>query len=612
MERDAEPIGSRLVAEGLIEPEQLAWALERQRQVGGYVGYHLVEAGFLSSEALHDALARAWGVKRRDLAAHPPQPALLAELDIEAAIELGWIACEVADGGTVLVASCVRPDAELVEEVLQRFPGMLVEFLACSRSDIDAVALEVRRRRLGPPDGPTVPALVGPVHAGLAVGGGVLSLVASALVSVYLESVLLLLAAVVFLIGGLAHWSDEYAETAPALGRRRPRRRTTAPAGARYEDARLPLYTVVVRVAGGAAGLAELFDNFRDLDYPRERTDAILVVAEGDRDTLAALRATSPRGWVRVAKVPDGDFLDVIRGCDHALALARGRYVVAYDQDERPAPDQLRRAVAVFETDLVDRLEGRLDADPLVGLRVAQRTGPRWPTPFDRLTAVDEVLSVDDAWSDRPGPVRSPDVTSVHFNTGLLRRSGGFGLLYHGAGRGAARGRVPRIESLDSRSLRATNPTARQWLYTRADHFARILLDATRHTRVKRVPDDRGRDAAQLLLQTGGVAMFLAYPVALGAALALVLRRGEIDDWGDLGAARMGVGIAALVLCVAVVVGAIRLVRRRGWRSGALALALPVHWFLHALAAWMAVWALVVRRGRSLSDPEARRPARPS
>ncbi|HJQ05157.1 MAG TPA: glycosyltransferase [Nocardioides sp.] len=504
--------------------------------------------------------AGAVGRQRRDLARHPPDAALLADLDIEEAVELGWVPCEITDG-TVVVGSCLPPDEHLVQEVRERFPGLAARFVACSRSEIDEVVLAERRRRLESSEEAAARPLVRPVHGLLAAAGATTAAVVAMVLPVFVVLVVLSVASLAFVAGGLTQLS-------PSRGPvpRRTRRREVAPSVAGSDDDRLPLYTVVVRVAGGAPGLEELFDNFRAVDYPRERTDAIFIVAEGDRDTLSALRALPSRGWVRVVKVPDREFLSVIRACDHGLALARGRYIVAYDQDERPEPDQLRRAVAVFEADLVDRLEGRLRAAPLVGLRVGRYTGPQWPTAFDRLSTPDDVLPVDDVWSGR-GPVTSPDVTSIHFNTGLLRRRGGFGLLVPGPGpRSDA-----RIETLDSSSLRGTNRSARGWLLARADRLARDL-------------------------RSGGGAMFLAYPVVMGIGVVAAVRWSLDGRPADAWQLLLAFGAPALFLVGSVAVAAHRLAARGGWRSALWAVALPVHWGLHAYAAWMAAWAVALRR----------------
>ncbi|GAB4011238.1 hypothetical protein [Nocardioides ultimimeridianus] len=575
------------MAAGLITPEQLARALARQAREGGYVGEHLIADGAISSADFHEALAEAWELNRRDLLAEPPAAELLAELDVEEAAELGWLACEVTDDKTVVVASCVRPDALVVAEVLDRFPNLDVEFMACSRAEIDTVALGERRRRIGSRTRATAEPRVWPFHAALAAAGAAMSLAAAVLMPVRPLVAVVLVGCLAFVLGGAAQWTGGFVSL--VMAEQRERRPGPAAAGdpdaPDDQDGTLPLYSVIVRVAGGAAGLEEMFGNFRQIDYPRDRVDAILVVAEGDHAMREELRTRPPRGWLRVAKVSDGDFLDVVRACDHALALARGRYVVAYDQDERPAPDQLRRAVEAFEADLVARIDGRAYGAPLVGLRVGERTGPGGRTVLDLLAAVDQVLPVDSAWADRPGPVRSSDVTSVHFNTNLLRRRGGFGLLVHGTQARDPGVRPPRIEVLDSHSQRGASPTTRGWLHARAERLAQVMVEAGHPRRT---------DAATRRL--GAVVMFLAYPVVLGGALVESVRGRTLDASGAAPVAWVALAMTAMLLSAFVIIVAALMLQHRGWRVALGALALPAHWLLHAAAAWIAVWALLVPR----------------
>lgn len=584
-----EPIGARLVAAGLLEPAQLAWATEQQRRTGGYLGEHLVAAGMITADAFYAELARSWEAQRRDLVADPPQPALLAEIDVEQAVELGWIACELTDDGAVVVATCVRPAEDLVVEVLESFPARTIEFVACSRADLDAVALGVRLGRLAGDRRTSSRRLVQPAHVAVATVGAVAAVVAAALLPMRLLVPALVGASVVFVGCGLVQLlrgylllvaDDRWARAAPPVG------------GA---DDDLPLYSVIVRVCGGQPGLDELFGNFRGVDYPRERTDAILVVSEDDTDTFDALRATGRRGWVRVARVPQAEFVDVVRACDHALALARGRYVVAYDQDERPAPDQLRLAVAAFEADLAARLDARLPPDPLVGLRVGRRSGPEATTALGRMAAAGEILHLDGAGTD--GFARSPDVTSVHFNMRLLRRLGGFGILAPRRGPVQAGERPPRIEGLDSSSVRAAATGQRRWFRDRAEVIAEDILDAADRLRAMVLrgaahPPEETRDVASHL---GATSFHLAYPVVLGGGVAAALRSETMQGSLADAAAWVALGEVVLLVSMASAVAATLLVRRHGWRAGFGALALPALWSLQAFAAWVALYAVLLR-----------------
>ncbi len=591
-------IAQWLVTEGLLGVAEAAWATDQQRRRGGHFGEHVVDAGHLTAEEFYAALARSWRHARRNLVADPPDPALLAEVDVERAVELGWLACEL-DDDVVVVASCVPPSEDLVAEVLDAFPGRQPEFVSCRRDDLDSVAIAVRVERLASRRRTPPTSLVHPVHVVLTIAGGVLAGVGAVILPLDVLAVVLLVAAGGFLVGGVIQVLTGYvllAELAE-LDRRDGVDSATPASGSAAsvygDDAELPLYTVIVRVCGGREGLDELFENFRSLDYPRDRTDAIIVVAEEDVDTLTALRATSPRGWVRVALVPQADFVDVVRACDHGLALARGRYVVAYDQDERPAPDQLRRAVAVFEGDLAARLSGRRTAPPLVGLRVARRNGSR-PFGLERMAEADAALRP--GGSAVRGPARSSDVTAVHFNMRLLRRFGGFGLLVRGGPRTAGDA-APRIEVLDSISHRTSPPHARQWWEQQTDAFSRNVLDVAGRTLnlVRWGADRPAEETAAVAARVGAILLLLTYPVVLGGGVAATVRSSGMPDALAGHAAWVALGELVAVVGAATGVAAALLARRRGWRAGFGALTLPVLWLLYSLAAWAALYAVLAR-----------------
>ncbi|RMG44298.1 MAG: type IV-A pilus assembly ATPase PilB [Acidobacteria bacterium] len=63
----SERIGELLLAEGLITPEALNEAIERQRQEGGKIGYHLVRQGAVSEEDLVHILSEQYGIPAIDL-----------------------------------------------------------------------------------------------------------------------------------------------------------------------------------------------------------------------------------------------------------------------------------------------------------------------------------------------------------------------------------------------------------------------------------------------------------------------------------------------------------------------------------------------------------------
>ncbi|MCX6399086.1 MAG: hypothetical protein NTX33_04035 [Propionibacteriales bacterium] len=598
-------IGGRLVADGLVEPSHLARARDRQRREGGFLGHHLIEAGFISHSDFYAVLADQWQAQTRDLAQQPPQASLLVGLDVEETVELGWIACELVDD-TIVVATCVRPAEDLVVEVQEHFPGHPVEFVGCSQHDLDGVAMGVRRARLADRDPTVVRSIVRPAHHVVALVIGTLVLAAAFVLPLAVVGVVLLAAVVVFLVGAVVPSISGYPVLVNDLrGQQRAELRALAslpvdlvnePAPA---DQGLPVYSVIVRLSGGEGALQSLVENFSAIDYPRARTDAILLAADSDLVTLDALRRRTPRAWIRVARVPDADFADVIRAYDHGLALARGRYVVAWEQDETPAPDQIRRAVAAFDKDLFERFDREDDVPPLLALRVAHRLGST-ATVFGRLAVADEAFRMHRTAGAAAGSDRAPDITSMHCNMRLLRRSGGFSSLVRRPTMETAAAELPpRIEELDSTSTRAVVPGPLLWTRDRAGAFALVLLDAVVQARsMARLRRSGARDPARaqaLSIGLGSAAMFLAYPVVLAGVFAAAVRsRGHEEGMAE-SVAWLGLGAAVLVLLVAVLTAWVVLSRRRGWRVGVAAMALPAHWFLHALAAWSALVAVVLQ-----------------
>lgn len=114
------------------------------------------------------------------------------------------------------------------------------------------------------------------------------------------------------------------------------------------EDARLPVYTVVLALykeAAVAPQLARAIDRF---DYPRAKLDIKFVIEADDAETAAALRAHPPRAPHEIIVAPDGAPRTKPRALNIAMPLARGALVAVFDAEDIPDARQLRRAAALF------------------------------------------------------------------------------------------------------------------------------------------------------------------------------------------------------------------------------------------------------------------------
>jgi len=114
----------------------------------------------------------------------------------------------------------------------------------------------------------------------------------------------------------------------------------------REED--LPVFTVLVPMFHEAAMLPRLAQALRSLDYPLSKLDIKIVLEASDHETIEAARALGLEGVFEIIIVPQSAPQTKPKACNFALRFARGQYLVVYDAEDRPEPDQLRKVVATF------------------------------------------------------------------------------------------------------------------------------------------------------------------------------------------------------------------------------------------------------------------------
>jgi cellulose synthase/poly-beta-1,6-N-acetylglucosamine synthase-like glycosyltransferase len=118
---------------------------------------------------------------------------------------------------------------------------------------------------------------------------------------------------------------------------------------ARGADGSLPLYTVLVPLYREVAAVPHLLRALARIDYPEDRLEVLLIIESVDAPTRAALAHVALAAHMRVLVVPEGLPRTKPRALQYALQFARGAYVVVYDAEDVPEPDQLRRALAALQ-----------------------------------------------------------------------------------------------------------------------------------------------------------------------------------------------------------------------------------------------------------------------
>lgn len=232
-----------------------------------------------------------------------------------------------------------------------------------------------------------------------------------------------------------------------------------------------PMYTVLVPLYREPEVASSILASLQGLDYPRERLDVKLLLEADDPETLPALEKAGLPEWIEVIIAPPAHPKTKPRACNHGLARARGEFLVIYDAEDKPDPDQLKQAAMLFRAS--PPTTACLQAQ-LAYHNHAQNLLTRWfaieyNVWFRRYLSGLERLRV-------PVPLGG---TSNHFRTAVLRQLGGWdpfnvtedcdlGVRLHVAGH--------RTRMLDSVTWEEANSRVGNWIRQRSRWLKGYLI----------------------------------------------------------------------------------------------------------------------------------------
>jgi len=110
----------------------------------------------------------------------------------------------------------------------------------------------------------------------------------------------------------------------------------------------LPTYSILVPLYRETKVLTTLIAHLRRLDYPKDKLQIVLLVEADDVETLHGLRALRLAAYFQIVIVPTSYPRTKPKACNVGLAHVRGSFCVIYDAEDRPDPDQLKKAVLAF------------------------------------------------------------------------------------------------------------------------------------------------------------------------------------------------------------------------------------------------------------------------
>jgi cellulose synthase/poly-beta-1,6-N-acetylglucosamine synthase-like glycosyltransferase len=537
-----------------------------------------------------------------DLRVSPPEPSLVTAFTPREMIAGRWLPHRRI-GNRIVVASSEPPDENVITLIRRMYGDVDVEFAVTTDWDIDQSILSICRETilhdaaLGfAEDHPQASAMTGnsfwQTYGFIALVIAVVA--ASALRPITALTTLLLVVNLLFFLG-ITFKLVTVAFGARHLGRIHEQRVRLQldgiRAAAEIPTDQLPRYTILVPAYQEAKVVGMLLDNIGRLDYPAAKLEVLLLLEEGDDETIEAAKASQPPDFVRFIVVPAGDPKTKPKACNVGLNFATGDFLVIYDAEDRPDPDQLRQAVAAFaeappEVVCVQARLNYFNAEWNLLTRLFTLEYSYW---FDYMLPGLDALRL-------PIPLGG---TSNHFRTDLLRQLGAWDPwnVTEDADLGIrATALGYRIEVIDSTTWEEACSEWKAWVRQRTRWIKGYMVTTLVHSRhpyrFLRSCGLRGTLGLVGLI-AGTPLTFLACPLvwALGAYSYLGghIAGVHFAPWVvEVTTANLLIGNGSMV-----VLGATAVLRRRAWRLAPYALLNPLFWFLHSIAAWRALYQLV-------------------
>ena len=115
------------------------------------------------------------------------------------------------------------------------------------------------------------------------------------------------------------------------------------------DNSSLPVYTIFCPLYKEWQVIPQFTKAISQIDWPKDRLDVQLLLEEDDTQTIEEVKTMNLPSYFTVLITPDGHPKTKPKACNYGLSYAKGEYSVIYDAEDKPAPDQLKKAYAAFQ-----------------------------------------------------------------------------------------------------------------------------------------------------------------------------------------------------------------------------------------------------------------------
>jgi glycosyltransferase XagB len=590
-------VADALVERGLIEPGQRDWALEVHERTGSPLQAILVASGLVKRMHLYPVLAEIWQAPYVDLTEEVLDTSLLSGLDPDRLVRQGWLPVHRREENTVLVAGMHPPQPDWLAGIASQL-GCRISYAVTTDWDLryalqhslrdvvlDRAALGLWRRSEAQS-----------ARSTLFAGQKVFLVLVAAVIATGLAIGPVLTAEVIATVVALAFGISVAFKFAVCMaGARQERFESVSDAevGA-LRDSDLPVYTVLVPLFREASVMHALIDNLAQLDYPAAKLDILVLLEENDTETIEAFKAAAPPQTMTMILVPEGVPQTKPKACNVGLFFARGDFLVIYDAEDKPDPDQLKKAVVAFSRgdEHLVCVQAALNYWNITENILTRMFTLEYSFWFDYMLPGLEKLRL-------PIPLGG---TSNHFRTEGLRKLGGWdpfnvtedadlGI------RASALGYTVGV--VNSTTYEEANRAAGNWIRQRSRWIKGYMQTVIVHTRhplaLLKVAGTKETLAFMLLIGGTPIMFLLVLPLYAVFIASLVVPShvySELFPGWVLWLSLLNLIVGNALMIYVCMMGAFKRGRYElvGW-----ALLNPLYWILHSIASYKALWQLVTR-----------------
>lgn len=363
---------------------------------------------------------------------------------------------------------------------------------------------------------------------------------------------------------------------------------------AALRDPDLPVYSILVPMYREPKVIPILAAALRRMDYPRSKLDIKFVLEEDDQETIQAAKDLALDATFEIIRVPRSQPKTKPKACNYAFRLARGKYLTIYDAEDKPDPDQLKKAIVAFEklgakTACIQARLNYFNAEKNWLTRMFTLEYSLW---FDMFLPALHRLGV-------PIPLGG---TSNHFDMAKLKEVGGWdpfnvtedadlGLRFAAMGY--------RVGVVNSVTYEEANSQLGNWLRQRSrwikGYIQTWLVNMRHPVKLLRQVGVGGFASFQLFIG-GAIVSGLAYPVLVIPFICwLFTRTAMLHPFFPPEVLFVSTLNLALGNSLLIYLSMLAVAQRKNHALLPHALTIPGYWLLQSVAAYKAFWQLIHR-----------------